>query len=99
MLLREKCPNTELFLVPIFPHLEWIRRDSKYLSVFTPNAGKYGPETTPYLDTFHTVCVFGYFLKFGIAKKLYSVRDPAFESELFQLLMKMFGVKNQDYRL
>ena len=49
--------------------------------------------------TLFTLCVFGYFLKFGIAKKLYSVRDPAFESELFQLLMKMFGVKNQDYRL
>ena len=25
------------------------------LSVFSPNAGKYGPETTSYLDTFHTV--------------------------------------------
>ena len=24
-----------------------------YLSVFSPNAGKYGPERTPYLDTFH----------------------------------------------
>ena len=23
--------------------------------VFSPNAGKYGPEKTPYLDTFHTV--------------------------------------------
>ena len=28
---------------------------TKYLSVFSPNAGKYGPEKTPYLDTFHTV--------------------------------------------
>ena len=26
-----------------------------YLSVFSPNAGKYGPEKTPYLDTFQTV--------------------------------------------
>ena len=26
-----------------------------YLSVFSQNAGKYGPEKTPYLDTFHTV--------------------------------------------
>ena len=26
-----------------------------YLSVFSPNAGKYRPEKTPYLDTFHTV--------------------------------------------
>ena len=25
------------------------------LSVFSPNAGKYGPEKTPYLDSFHTV--------------------------------------------
>ena len=24
-------------------------------SVFIPNAGKYGPEITPYLDTFHVV--------------------------------------------
>ena len=29
---------------------------TKYLSVFSPNAGKYGPEKTPYLDTFHAVC-------------------------------------------
>ena len=26
-----------------------------YFPVFTPNAGKYGPEKTPYLDTFHAV--------------------------------------------
>ena len=26
-----------------------------YLSIFSPNAGKYGPEKTPYLDTFHAV--------------------------------------------
>ena len=31
--LREKCPNTALFLVRIF----WI--DMKYLSVFSPNTG------------------------------------------------------------
>ena len=48
--LREKCPNTEFFLVHIFSH-------TKYLSVFSPNAGKYGPEKTPYLDTFHAVYV------------------------------------------
>ena len=39
--LREKCPNTELFLVRIFPHSE--------------NGGKYGPEITLYLDTFHAL--------------------------------------------
>ena len=26
-----------------------------YPSVFSPNKGKYGPEKTPYLDTFHAV--------------------------------------------
>ena len=54
-ILREKCPNTELFLVRIYPYLDWIRRYTEYLSVFSPNVGKYGPEKTPYLDTFQTV--------------------------------------------
>ena len=26
-----------------------------YFPVFSPNTGKYGPEITPYLDTFHVV--------------------------------------------
>ena len=43
------------FSGPWFPHSDWIPRDTKYLSVFSPNAGKYGPEKTPYLETFHTV--------------------------------------------
>ena len=38
--LHEKCPNTEFFLVRIFPTLDWIRRDTSYLSVFSPNAIK-----------------------------------------------------------
>ena len=38
-------------------------------------------------------CVFDFFLKFGISFKLYSDRDPAFEAELFQILMGLFGVK------
>ena len=46
--LREKCLNTEFFLVRIFPHLDGIRRDTEY-------AGKYRPEKTPYLDIFHVV--------------------------------------------
>ena len=28
----------------IFLHLDWIRRNTPYLSVFNPNAGKWGPE-------------------------------------------------------
>ena len=53
--LREKCPNIKFFMVRIFSHSDRIWRDTKYLSVFSPNAGKYRPEKTPYLDTFHTV--------------------------------------------
>ena len=30
-------------------------RENSHLSVFSPNAGKYGPEMTPYLDTCHAV--------------------------------------------
>ena len=33
-----------IILVLIFPHSDWIRRNTEYLSVFSPNAGKYGPE-------------------------------------------------------
>ena len=59
--LREKCQNTDFFLVRIFPYSDWIRRnilylsDTPYLSVFSPNVGKYGPEKALYLDTFHAV--------------------------------------------
>ena len=53
--LCEMCPKTEFFLVRIFPHSNWIRRDTSHLSVFSPNTGKCGPEKTPYLDTFHAV--------------------------------------------
>ena len=45
-----------VYLVRIFQHSNWIRRDAKYLSLFSPNAGKYGPET-PNTDTFHPVVV------------------------------------------
>ena len=68
--LREKCPNTEFFLIGIFPHSDLIRRDTPYLSVFSPNAGKYGPEKAPYLDSFHAVmCIFTGVLE--LAKRRY----------------------------
>ena len=46
-------PNTDLFLVRIFQYSDWIRRDKEYLSVFSPNTGKYVPKITLYLGTFH----------------------------------------------
>ena len=33
-----------VFLVSIFPHWDWIRRNTKYPFVFSPKTGKYGPE-------------------------------------------------------
>ena len=53
--LREMCPNTEFSLVCIFPYSDLMRRDSPYSSAFSPNGGKYGPEKTPYLDSFHAM--------------------------------------------
>ena len=33
-----------VILVRIFPHSDWISRETPYVSVFSPNAGKYEPE-------------------------------------------------------
>ena len=44
-----------VFSSPHFPAFGLNRRDTSYLSVFSPNLGKYGPGKTPYLDTFHAV--------------------------------------------
>ena len=66
------------FLVRIFPHSDWIGRDTSYLSLFGPSAGKYGPDETPYLVLFtpylvlFTQCVeLSIFLLFGIFRKLF----------------------------
>ena len=55
----ENCPITEFFLVRISPHSNWI----SYLSIFSPNAGKYGPDKTTYLDTFQAVKLLTIFAK------------------------------------
>ena len=74
--LREKCSNTEFFLVRIFLHSDWIQRDTPCFSVFSSNAGKYEPEKTPYLDTFLTVKVqvrssrFAIIFKVGVLNNL-----------------------------
>ena len=53
---------------------------SKYgvhLSVFSPNAGKYGPEITPYLDSFHAATDFSKTI-IGIPIKEFSIMTPRF---------------------
>ena len=39
-----KSVRIRSFLVRTFPHLDWITKDTRYLSVFSPNAGKHGPK-------------------------------------------------------
>ena len=56
--LHEKRLNTELFLVGIFLYSDRILRFTTEISVFSPNIGKYGPQITPFLDTFHAVFFF-----------------------------------------
>ena len=48
-ILREN-QSIDFFLVCIFLYSDWIQPEK-----FSPNTGKYGPEKTPYLDTFHVV--------------------------------------------
>ena len=41
--------------------------------VFSLNAGKYGPEKTPYLDTFHAVNKFAIGMESGLTKAIEKV--------------------------
>ena len=54
-------------MVRIFPHLDWVRRDTEHLSVSSPNTGKYGPEKTPYLDTFQVAIINIFYLQADLA--------------------------------
>ena len=48
-----------VFLVRIFKHLDWIHRDTEYLSVFSPNWGKIRARKTPNTDTFYSIMIPG----------------------------------------
>ena len=49
-----------------FPYSDWIRRftdfSGPYFPAFSPNTGKYGPEKTLYLNTFHTVSILTHYI-------------------------------------
>ena len=45
------------FLVLIFPHSDWIRRDSSHLSIFSWITGKIRIRKIPNTETFQAVCV------------------------------------------
>ena len=44
----------------IFPHFDWIQRDTSYLSIFSPNAGKMQTRITANADTFYAVWGYKY---------------------------------------
>ena len=53
-MLQATCQNKNFIrFEDVRQHMQ--NRATPYLSVFSPNTGKYGPEITPYLDTFHAV--------------------------------------------
>ena len=58
-------------------YFTWIQRDT-YLSVFGPNTVEYGPEETPYLDTFHVVLYIRESVQFykKVWKMLFSLPQP-----------------------
>ena len=63
-----------------------------YFPVFSPNTGKYGPEITPYLDTFHAVIplkkgkeILKICSKFTRENPWQSVRDQMFLKNTFNL--------------
>ena len=47
-------------VMTIFSHSDWTRRDTPYLSVFSPNAGKYGPEQLR-IQALFTQCLANFF--------------------------------------
>ena len=53
-----KVSKYEVFFGRIFLYSDWIRRFTQLIFVFSPNTGKYGPEITPYLGTFHAVRIY-----------------------------------------
>ena len=71
--LREKCPIRSFF-DPCFP-------------VFGLNTGKYRPEKTPYLDTFHVVWAWAWFLEyfsfFDDIESRDSSKNTSYEKETF----------------
>ena len=81
--LHEKCPNTELLFSRIL---------TEYGEILSPNAGKYGPEKTSYLDTFHEVKLLFEFFSHAVTFFANSVDKHCFKSTKYQneLYLKCF---------
>ena len=51
-----KVSVSGVFLASIFRHLVWMRRGTEYLSIFSPNVEKYGPEKLRIRSLFTWCC-------------------------------------------
>ena len=77
-----------VILVCIFPHSDWIRRDTPYLSVFSPNGRKCGPELLR-IRTLFTQCRDGVFS--DAEKRNYRLRWIHWNS-WFSLKTSIYGI-------
>ena len=83
---------TEIFKKNQLSSTSW--KVSKYEPVSGPNAGKYGPEKTPYLDAFHAVGGGG--IIFDLVRKLFELSllkitdESVAKQEKFQILFEEF---------
>ena len=64
-----------------------------YFPVFSPNTGKYGPEITPYLDTFHSVPVALYELCKKTRKRSSNNINLYINVEIISVVVKLFFFK------
>ena len=70
-----------VFLLRIFRYLGWIWRDTAYLSVFSPNAGKWGPEKLRIQKLFYAVILCLQWNVLWLAAKLFKKNYlPSFHS-------------------
>ena len=83
-----------VFLIRIFPHSDWMRRDASYLSVFSETAGKYGPEEFR-IRTLFTQCLLSMYtlvtLKSLVLLKNFGEIHKIFEHFDYRSFRRWFG--------
>ena len=87
------------------PYFPVFGLNTKIYGVFSPNTGKYGPEITPYLETFHTVAILRP-KAFIFTKELHLIRLTGFQIRLLHdkniclyISIYIAGHKNSDTEL
>ena len=65
-----------VILVRVFSHSDWIRRNTQYLSVLSPNAGKHGPEKLQIRTLFTQCKLYQRFCFLNYSLKMVDGRSP-----------------------